>query len=488
MHNMNFPQMISTASEWIWGMPFIFFCLATGLYFSLRTRFLQIRYFKKMILMLLKGKSSASGISSFQSFTLALSGRLGTGNIAGVATAIAFGGPGAIFWMWVIAFFGAGTAFVESALAQVYKEKIDGNYRGGPAYYILKGLRSKPFAIAFALVTICSLGFLLPGVQSNAIADAFYNSFGMNHHISALIVVVLLAMIIFGGVRRIARVGEIAMPFMAIGYVLVVAVILVMNYQHIPDVFLLIVKSAFGVEPAFSGMLGAAIIAGVKRGIFSNEAGQGTAAHAAAACEVTHPAKQGLVQAFSVYIDTWLICSATAFVILISGTYKVYDSAQQVIFSGHAIPESVTTYGSAFTQLAVDATIPGFGSAFVAIALFFFAFTTIMSYYFQAETNVYFLFRGKKTSFYMIQLLRLAVLFFSYFTAVNTMDLAWGMADIGVGMMAWLNLIAILLLHRKAILVFSDFERQHRSGIKDPVFRPKHLGIKNTEIWDEINQ
>ena len=480
-------QIISTISDWVWGMPFIFFCLATGLYFSLRTRFLQIRYFREMIKMLLQGKSSTSGISSFQSFTLALSGRLGTGNIAGVATAIAFGGPGAIFWMWVIAFFGAGTAFVESALGQVYKEKIDGNYRGGPAYYILKGLRSKPFAIAFALVTVCSLGFLLPGVQSNAIADAFYNSFGMNHHISAVIVVVLLAMIIYGGVRRIARVGEIAMPFMAIGYVLVVAFILILNYQHIPGVFLLIVKSAFGVEPAFSGMLGAAISFGVKRGIFSNEAGQGTGAHAAAACEVPHPAKQGLVQAFSVYVDTWLICSATAFVILISGTYKVYDAAQQVVFSGHAIPESLTTYGSAFTQLAVDATIPGFGSAFVAVALFFFAFTTMMSYYFQAETNVYFLFRKEKTAFYMIHFLRLAMLFVSYFTAINTMDLAWGMADIGVGMMAWLNLIAIFLLHKKAILVFSDYEQQYRSGIKDPVFRPKQLGIENTEIWNEIN-
>jgi len=481
---MNFSEIVSTLSGWVWGMPFIFFCLGTGLYFSWRTRFLQIRYFKKMIKMLLQGKSSASGISSFQAFTLALSGRLGVGNIAGVATAIAFGGPGAIFWMWVIAFFGAGTAYVESSLGQVYKEKIDGNYRGGPAYYILKGLKNKAFAIAFALVTICALGIFLPGVQSNAICDAFQHSFGTDPIISAGGVVVLLALIIFGGVKRIARVGEIAIPFMAIGYVLVVAVILILNYQQIPAVFSLIIKSAFGFEAAFSGMVGAAISNGVKRGIFSNEAGQGTGAHAAAACEVPHPAKQGLVQAFSVYIDTWLICSATAFVILISGTYRVYDgSLENVIYTGSGMLEQVTSFGTVYTQLAVDATIPGFGSVFVAIALFFFAFTTIMSYYFQAESNVYFLFRNAKTAFYMIQLLRASVLFVTFFTAINTMTLAWNLADIGVGMMAWLNLIAIVLLRKVALKVFADFELQRRSGIKDPVFRPDKLGIENTDAW-----
>jgi AGCS family alanine or glycine:cation symporter len=469
-------------------MPFICFCLATGLYFSLKMRFLQVRYFKEMLQMLFQGKSSASGISSFQSFTLALSGRVGTGNIAGVATAIALGGPGAIFWMWTIAFFGAGTAFIEAALGQIYKEKIDGNYRGGPAYYILKGLKKKPFAILFAIVTVISLGLLMPGVQSNAICDAFQHSFGIDKRLTAGIVILLLAMIIFGGVKRIARVAEIVTPFMAIGYVLIAAVILVLNYQQIPGIFLLIIKSAFGFGPAFGGMVGAAISMGVKRGIFSNEAGQGTAPHAAAASEVPHPAKQGLVQAFSVYIDTLLVCSATALIILITGTYRTYDSMQQVVFSGHAIPESVTEYGPVYTQLAVDTAVPGFGSGFVAIALFFFAFTTIMSYYFQAETNVYFLFRGKKTTYYMINILRVAILFVTFFAAINTMTLAWNMADIGVGMMAWLNLIAILLLRKVALKVFSDFEKQYRSGIKDPVFRPDILEMENMEVWNDINK
>jgi len=481
---MIFSEIVSTVSSWVWGMPFIIFCLATGLFFSIRMRFLQVRYFKEMVRMLFQGKSSASGISSFQAFSLALSGRVGIGNIAGVATAIALGGPGAIFWMWVITFFGAGTAYVEASLGQIYKEKIDGNYRGGPAFYILKGLQSKSFAVLFAIVTVCSLGLLIPGVQSSAICDAFHNSFGIDHVVSAGIVVLLLALVIFGGVKRIARVAEIVTPFMAIGYTIVAVIILVLNYQHIPSVFLLIVKSALGIEPAFSGIAGAAISMGVKRGIFSNEAGQGTAPHAAAACEVPHPAKQGLVQAFSVYVDTLLVCTATALTIIITGAYRVYDSTQQIIYNGHGIPESITTYGPVNTQLAVDTIFPGFGSGFVAIALFFFAFTTIMSYYFQAETNVYFLFRRKKTAFYMVNFLRIAMLVVTFFAALNTMTLAWNMADIGVGMMAWLNLIAIILLRKVALKVFADFEKQYRSGIKDPVFFADKLGLENADVWN----
>ncbi len=480
---MDFATIISTISAWVWGAPFIGFCLATGLYFSWRTSFVQVRYFKEMIQMLLQGKPSASGISSFQSFNLALAGRIGTGKIAGVATAIALGGPGAIFWMWAIAFFGAATGYVETALAQVYKEKINGNYRGGPAYYILKGIRNKSFALAFSLVTIISLGLLLPGVQSNTICDAFQHSFGIDLRITAGFVVILLALIIYGGVRRMARISEIVMPVMTIGYVVGVAVILIMNFQQIPGVFVLIFKSAFGFEQTFAGMVGVAISMGVKRGIFANEAGQGTAPHAAAACEVPHPAKQGLVQALSVYIDTLVVCSATALVILITGTYRVYDSMQQVVFTGRGMPEAITDYGPVNTQLAIDTTIPGLGSGFVAIALFCFAFTTIMSYYFQAESNVYFLFRKKGTASWMIQLLRIGILLVTFFTAINTMTLAWDLADIGVGLMAWLNLIALILLRKVSLKVFADFDRQYRSGIKDPIFHPDRLGIDNTDAW-----
>ncbi|MDR3217599.1 MAG: alanine:cation symporter family protein [Dysgonamonadaceae bacterium] len=484
---MTFSEIVSTASSWVWGIPIIVLLIATGFYFSIRTRFLQVRYFKEMIQMLFQGKSSANGISSFQSFALALSGRVGTGNIAGVATAIALGGPGAVFWMWFIAFFGAGTAYVEASLGQIYKEEIDGHYRGGPAYYILKGLKNKYFAMAFALTTIISLGLLLPGVQSNAICDAFYNSFRMEKPITAGIIVFLLALVIFGGVKRLAKVAEYVTPFMAVGYVLVALVILAINHQHIPSMFALIFKSAFGLEPAMSGVVGAAISMGVKRGVFSNEAGQGTAPHAAAACDVPHPAKQGLVQAFSVYVDTLLVCSATALIILATGMYNVYDTVGNVVFRGGGLPLSETGYGPIFTQMAVDTSIPGLGSAFVSIALFFFAFTTIMSYYFQAESNVYFIFRKKRTAFYMINLLRVAVLFVTFFTAVNAMTLAWNMADIGVGIMAWLNLIALILLQKTALKTFSDFEEQFKSGIKKPVFHPDKLGIENADEWHTVN-
>ena len=480
---MNFYEIVSTLSSWVWGMPFIFFCLATGLYFSCRMRFMQVRYFKEMFTMLFQGKSSSSGISSFQAFSLALAGRVGTGNIAGVATAIALGGPGAVFWMWIIAFLGAGSAYIEASLGQVYKENIDGNYRGGPAFYILKGLKNKPFAIAFATVTVCAQGMLVPGVQSNTICNTFYNSFGINLNITAAIVTILLGMVIFGGVKRIARVAEIVTPFMTIGYMLIALIILVLNFQQIPGVFSLIIKSAMGLESAFSGMVGAAISMGVKRGIFSNEAGQGTAPHAAAACEVPHPAKQGLLQAFSVYVDTLLICSATALIIIITGTFHVFDSANQIIFSGHAMSQAITEYGPINTQLAIDSVIPGFGSGFIAIALFFFAFTTLMNYYFQAETNAYFLFRRKKLAFFMINILRVVMLTVTFFAAVNAMTLAWNLADIGIGIMAWLNLIAILLLRKVALKVFDDFEKQYKSGIKDPVFKADKLDIENAELW-----
>ena len=484
---MDFYKLVGMINSLIWGWPFIIFCLAAGLYFSIRMRFFQIRYIKQMMMLLLKGKASGSGISSFQAFMLALSGRVGTGNIAGVATAIALGGPGAVFWMWIIAFLGASTAYIEASLGQIYKEKIDGVYRGGPAYYILRGLNNKWYAIAFAIVTIIALGALLPGLQANAISDAFQNSFLLDKRITSGVVVFLLALIIFGGIRRIAKVAEIVTPFMAISYIIIAVFILVINFREIPDMFMLIIKSAFGAHEALSGIIGSAITMGVKRGIYSNEAGQGTAPHAAAAADVPHPADQGLVQAFSVYVDTLLVCTATAFMILITGMYKVFDSpeATNVVMDGMGLSATMNEYGPINTQMAVDSHIPGFGSAFVAIALFFFAFTTIMSYYFQAETNVYFLFRKKKSSFFAINFLRIGMLIITYFTSINEMTFAWNMADIGVGIMAWFNLIAILLLQSIALKTFNDYENQFKSGISQPTFNPSKLGIRNTKEWDK---
>jgi len=481
---MNFSEIIATASAQVMGVPFIILCLGTGLYFSIRTGFLQLRYLKDMMRLLLKGKASSTGISSFQAFMLALSGRVGTGNIAGVATAIALGGPGAVFWMWIIAFFGAGTAYIEATLGQVYKEEINGHYRGGPAYYILKGLKIKSYAIAFAIVTILSLGVMLPGVQGNAICIAFDNAFGLKNTITAGLIVFLLMLIIFGGIKRIAHVAEIITPFMAVGYMILAVIIIVLNIQEIPAMFMLIVKSALGFHPVLGGVAGAAISMGVRRGLFSNEAGQGTAPHAAAAAHVSHPGTQGLVQAFSVYVDTMLVCSATAFIILATGMYRVYDGAGgAIIFDGMGLPADVVEYGPVFTQLGVDKHFPGFGTAFVAVALFFFAFTTIMSYYFQAETNVYFLARKKRAAFWAVNTLRVVMLFVTFFTSINEMQLAWNMADIGIGVMAWFNIIAVLLLQKPALKTFFDYERQRKQGIREPVFDPVKLGIPNADEW-----
>ena len=452
-------------------------------------RFFQVRYLRRMAKLSFYGKPSDSGISSFQAFLLALTSRIGIGNIAGVVTAIVLGGPGSIFWMWVIAFLGTGTSFVESTLGQVYKEKIDGVYRGGPAYYIRRGLGLKWYAVAFSVVTVLALGVLMPGLQANAISDAFLTSFALDKRITAGFVVVLLGLIIFGGVRRIARVSEILTPFMAVGYILIAVIILIINYKEIPGMFRLIIESAFGFHQALGGMVGMAITMGVKRGIFTNEAGQGTAPHAAAAAEVPHPSIQGLVQAFSVYVDTFFVCTATAFMVLITGMYKVYDSAAatHLVMDAMGLPAAMNEYGPINAQMAVEKHIPGFGSVFIALALFFFAFTTIMSYYFQSETNLYYLFRKKISSLIAINTLRVSMLVITFFTAINEMTLAWDLADIGVGLMAWFNMIAILLLQVVALKTFNDYEAQLKSGITQPVFHPDRLGIKNTKEWLSTN-
>jgi AGCS family alanine or glycine:cation symporter len=461
----------------LWSSPMIYGALAVGLLFSVLTRFLQVRHFKEMFSLMFKGKSSDAGVSSFQALSLALSGRVGTGNIAGTATAIAFGGPGAVFWMWTIAFIGASSAFIESTLAQVYKEKQDGEYRGGPAYYIEKGIGWKWYGIIFAISALLALALLMPGIQSNSITVAMNEAFGTNNQVVAIIIIALLAVIIFGGVKRIALAASYIVPFMALGYILIALYIIIMNFGELPGVLALIFKSAFALDSAFGGIVGMAIAWGVKRGIYSNEAGQGTGPHAAAAAEVSHPAKQGLVQAASVYIDTLLVCSATAFMILFTGMYNTQAPDKTFLVENLAGIEA----GPAFTQAAVDSAIPGFGAGFVAVALFFFAFTTIMAYYYIAETNIAYLTRGKNSKIPML-ILKLVLLAATYYGATNTTTLAWALGDVGLGLMVWLNMIAILILAKPALKVFKDYEEQKAQGL-DPVFDPVKLGIKNADYW-----
>ncbi len=474
---MNLSALVDLVNGYVWGMPLVLLCLGAGVFFSLWTRFLQVRHLKGMVQQLWNGQASESGISSFQGFAMALGGRVGTGNIAGVATAIAMGGPGALFWMWAIAFLGAGSAFIEATLAQVWKQKVDGEYRGGPSYYIERGLGLRWYGIAFAAVTVLSCGLLLPGIQSNSIAAACQSAMGIPTWVSGLVIIGALGLIIFGGVKRIGKVAELAVPFMALGYMLMAVVIIVIDIHRVPEVLRLIFASAFNLEAGFGAVAGQAVAWGVKRGIFSNEAGQGTGPQAAAAAEVAHPAQQGLVQGFSVYVDTLGVCSATGLMLLLTGQYNVVNPA------GGFLVENMpgVAHGPMYTQRAVDTVLPGFGPAFVAVALFFFAFTTLMAYAYYAESNVAYLLRGRNTR-WGIAAIRLGLLGMTYFGAVRTANLMWALGDIGVGLMAWLNLIAILLLGGVGVKVLRDYERQVAAGTP-LTFDPEALGIQNTDCW-----
>lgn len=485
-------EIVSTINGYVWSSALIYLCLGAGLFFSILTRFAQVRHFREMIRLIFSGKESDRGISSFQALAVSLSGRVGVGNIAGVAAAIGFGGPGAIFWMWVVAFLGASTAYVESALGQIYKEVDEGQLRGGPAYYIEKAMGQKWYAWIFAISTIVAVGLLLPGVQSNSIGNAAELAFGSSSTvnflgdavsttkmITAVSVVAILTFIVFGGVKRIAHFTQIVVPLMALGYILMALVIIIMHIGELPGILSMILKDAF---TPMAG-LGAAIGWGVKRGVYSNEAGQGTGPHAAAAAEVEHPAQQGLVQAFSVYVDTLFVCSATAFMILITNQY--YVTGVDASVSGGMLGSDVIISSPAFTQLALESVMGGFGKVFVAIALFFFAFTTILAYYYIAETNVAwvrrtFKFPGELT------ILKIAITASVFYGTIRSADTAWAMGDIGVGLMAWLNIIAILILFfmgSPALKALRDYERQMKEGVTKYTFDPDALGIKNADFW-----
>lgn len=481
-------EFVGMLNNVIWSNALIVLCLGTGLYFSIRTRFLQLRHIKEMWRLLFDDESTDSGVSSFQALAMSLAGRVGTGNIAGVATAIAFGGPGAMFWMWMVAFLGASTAYVEATLAQIYKEKHLGQFRGGPAFYIERGLGVKWFGILFAIVSVVSAGVFLPGVQANSVAEGINNAFHVETWMSGLGMVILFGTIVFGGVKRIARFTEYVVPFMAIGYILAALIIIVVNFDQLAGVLSLIFKSAFDMEAGFGAVFGLAIQWGVKRGIYSNEAGQGTAPHIAAAASVSHPVKQGLVQSFSVYIDTLFVCSATGFMILITGMYNVQNpnfgasGASEFLYHGL----NNVAVGPAYTQSAMDTVFPGFGSYFVAIALFFFAFTTVIAYYYIAETNISYLTRKIESPvfYYVLKVVMMIVIMYG---AINQAELAWAVGDLGVGLMAWFNIVAIILLQKPALKALLDYEKQKKEG-KDPVFIPEEIGVSNAHIWNTLNK
>ncbi|MEW6637710.1 MAG: alanine/glycine:cation symporter family protein [Actinomycetota bacterium] len=454
--------IVSAANTIIWTYLLVVLLIGLGVYFTVRSNFVQFRMLSEMIRVLL-GRADG-GVSSFGAFAVGTAARVGTGNLAGVALAIGVGGPGAVFWMWLIALVGSASAFVESTLAQLYKVRDGDTFRGGPAYYMEKALGQRWMGVLFAVLITFTFGLVFTSVQANTISLAINESYGVNRFIMGLVIVALTALVIFGGIKRIAHVAEVLVPVLAIPYVLMALYIIVTNFTEIPQVLFLIVSDALGFQPALGGGLGAALLVGVQRGLFSNEAGMGSAPNAAATASVSHPVKQGLVQAFGVFVDTLVICSATAFIILFSGIYQ----------SGEAD-------GIALTQQALGSQIGGWASSFIAFAVFTFAFSSIIANYYYGETNIEFMTGDDRYVFYY----RLAVLGLVLFGSVAALELVWTLADLFMGSMALVNLVAIALLGHLAFAALKDYRSQRRSG-KDPTFRASSIpGLRNTEVWGE---
>lgn len=466
-------QWVNTVNGPLWD-GLILLLLGTGLFFTLATGFVQVRLFGRSVKEMLSGRKQGNdphGITPFQAFVTGLASRVGVGNIAGVAIAISVGGPGAVFWMWVVALIGMSSAFAESSLAQLFKvrDHENGHFRGGPAYYITQGLGQRWLGILFALSLIFCFGFVYEAVQSNTIAAAAELAWGWNKHAVGVALMILTAPIIFGGIRRVAKWSEAIVPVMAVLYLLMTLYIVAANVEMVPQVFGLIFNNAFNFDAAGGGLLGGLIsqtmLEGIKRGLYSNEAGQGSAPNAAATADVKHPVSQGMIQMLGVFVDTIIVCSCTAFIVLISG-----------------MPAGGDYSGAQITQMAIVEQVGAWGADFLAVVLFMFAFTTIIGNYAYAESNVQFI----KSHWLILALFRMGVLGMVYFGSVSSVPLVWNMADMAMGTMAWINLIAILLLSPLVFLLLKDYTAKLKMG-KAPEFKlSEHPGLKRrvkSDIW-----
>lgn len=460
--------LVGPLNDFIWTYILVAFLIILGIYFTIRTRFIQIRLFKEMFRLTVEKNPSDDGVSAFQAFTISAASRVGTGNIAGVALAIAIGGPGAVFWMWVIAIIGMATAFIESTLAQVYKVKDGDTFRGGPAYYMQKALGWKNLGIIFAILLTITFGFIFNSVQSNTIAQSFHSVFGIDTIVIGALLVIATGLIIFGGVRRVVHFTQICVPVMAVFYIGIALYVVAVNITEVPRMFMLIVENAFGIQEVTGGGLGMAILQGTRRGLFSNEAGMGSVPNAAATANVSHPAKQGLVQSLGVFFDTIVICSATAFIILLSGIYADGTSAGGVVLTQDSLAQQVGDWAQYF----------------VAIAIFFFAFSSIIGNYYYGETNIEFI----KSNTTALLFYRLIVLMMVMFGAVMSMGIVWSLADLFMGLMTIINLVVIAILGKIAFKVADDFYRQLKEK-KNPVFKADSIpGLKGAECWEDSDQ
>lgn len=470
-------DLINLMNDLLWGSILVYLLVGVGIYFTVRLGFIQFRHFGHMFSVLKNSrKADKAGISSFQALCTSLAARVGTGNMAGVAVALTAGGPGAIFWMWLIAMLGMATSFAESTLAQLYKTKDDdGNYRGGPAYYMEKGLGMRWMGVLFSVFLIIAFGLVFNAVQANSIANAMSTAFGWDDLYVGIAVVALSAVVIFGGIKRIAKVAELIVPVMTLAYLVLALFVMFSNLDKLPDVLMLIFKSAFGLQEAAAGGLGYAIaqamINGIKRGLFSNEAGMGSAPNAAASATPypPHPASQGYVQMLGVFMDTIVICSATVAIILMSGEY---------------VGQATEVTGIELTQRALSSQVGDWGGIFVAVAIFFFAFTSIIANYSYAETNLIFLEHNHKAG---LGIFRIVVLGMVMFGALASLPVVWSLADVSMGLMAIVNLVAIILLSGIVIKLAKDYNRQLSEG-KVPTFDPNDFPELKSQleegIWD----
>ncbi|CAL1523489.1 alanine:cation symporter family protein [Bacillus subtilis] len=459
-----FNSLINIPSDFIWNYLF-YILIGLGLFFTIRFGFIQFRYFIEMFRIVGEKPEGNKGVSSMQAFFISAASRVGTGNLTGVALAIATGGPGAVFWMWVVAAVGMASSFVESTLAQLYKVRDGEDFRGGPAYYIQKGLGARWLGIVFAVLITVSFGLIFNAVQTNTIAGALDGAFHVNKIVVAIVLAVLTAFIIFGGLKRVVAVSQLIVPVMAGIYILIALFVVITNITAFPGVIATIVKNALGFEQVVGGGIGGIIVIGAQRGLFSNEAGMGSAPNAAATAHVSHPAKQGFIQTLGVFFDTFIICTSTAFIILLYSVTPKGDGIQ-------------------VTQAALNHHIGGWAPTFIAVAMFLFAFSSVVGNYYYGETNIEFI----KTSKTWLNIYRIAVIAMVVYGSLSGFQIVWDMADLFMGIMALINLIVITLLSNVAYKVYKDYAKQRKQGL-DPVFKAKNIpGLKNAETWEDEKQ
>ncbi|KJJ41705.1 sodium:alanine symporter [Bacillus subtilis] len=459
-----FNSLINIPSDFIWKYLF-YILIGLGLFFTIRFGFIQFRYFIEMFRIVGEKPEGNKGVSSMQAFFISAASRVGTGNLTGVALAIATGGPGAVFWMWVVAAVGMASSFVESTLAQLYKVRDGEDFRGGPAYYIQKGLGVRWLGIVFAVLITVSFGLIFNAVQTNTIAGALDGAFHVNKIVVAIVLAVLTAFIIFGGLKRVVAVSQLIVPVMAGIYILIALFVVITNITAFPGVIATIVKNALGFEQVVGGGIGGIIVIGAQRGLFSNEAGMGSAPNAAATAHVSHPAKQGFIQTLGVFFDTFIVCTSTAFIILLYSVTPKGDGIQ-------------------VTQAALNHHIGGWAPTFIAVAMFLFAFSSVVGNYYYGETNIEFI----KTSKTWLNIYRIAVIAMVVYGSLSGFQIVWDMADLFMGIMALINLIVITLLSNVAYKVYKDYAKQRKQGL-DPVFKAKNIpGLKNADTWEEEKQ